>query len=296
MTSPSGSPTSSPVRPEAATGARVVVAVGGTDPGSPARWAAREAARTGGTVHLLQVAPHDMARAAGTAALRTATAACHDEAGDRVTVEVEQVVGDPAQAVLDACPDARLVVTGRRGSTSWHSSASVSADLAGRAHRPVCVVPPSWGGTRHHVVAVGLDPEHPDRACLTEAVRRARLEHAVLRVLVCRPGSLATDHGADTDDLRRRAEALLSECGGDACEAEVTVGSGHPASRLREVAAATDLLVLGRRPHAGEHATYLGPVARAVLPWAASPVLLTGPGPTDAPTPPPRSRPCTSPS
>ncbi len=102
---------------------------------------------------------------------------------------------------------------------------------------------------------------------------------AVLRVLVYRPGSLAPDHGDGTDDLRRRAHRqLLAECGGDACDVEVTVGAGHPASQLLEVAASTDLLVLGRRRHGGEHATYLGPVARAVLPgrsapccWAAEP-------------------------
>lgn len=278
---PSGSPTSSPVRPDATTGAGVVVAVGGSDPGSAARWGAREAARTGATVRLLHVAPHDPALAQGREALRLAAAACRDEVGDRVRIEEQQVVGDLGATLPGACHDARLVVTGRRSSASWHSTSSVSAQLAGRLDLPVCVVPPSWTSSSRGVVDVGLTPGGHDHRALTEAVRRARLQRAALRVLVCRPGSLAPDPTDSDDVLRRRALAALDEAGGDACDVEVDVSSGHPASQLLEATTTADLLVLGRRRRHGEHATYLGPVARAVLPWAACPVLLARPGPTD---------------
>lgn len=276
-------PSTTPLQPPTSARAHVLVAVGGSDPGSAARWAAREARRSGTTVRLLHVAPHDLALEPGRVALRTAADVCRHESGDRVAVEAEQAVGDPVQVLLDASRDARLVVTGRRGSTSWHSTASISAELAARSPAPVCVVPPSWRATAQGVVGVGLDPGRPDRRSLTEAVRRARLEHAVLRVLVCRPGSLAPDHGDETDDLRHRAHAVLADCGGDACDVEVTVGAGHPASQLLEMAASTDLLVLGRRRHGGEHATYLGPVALAVLSRAVCPVLLGSPEPTEDP-------------
>ena len=285
-------PTSSPATPDpghASPRGRVLVAVGGSHPGPAARWAAREAARGGGTVHLLQVAATALAREQGRAALRTAAAACRDEAGDRVTVEAEQVVGDPAEVLVAAAPAARLVVTGRRDSTSWHSTSSVSAALADLTDVAMCVVPPSWSAPRRSLVAVGLDPERPDRAAVTEAVRRARLARAVLRVLVNRPGSLAPDPAEGLDELRRRAHEVVTECGGDACDVEVSVVEGHPASGLLAAARSADLLVLGRREHRGGPATYLGPVARAVLPWAECPVVLSRPeherepGPTRVP-------------
>ena len=257
----------------------VVVAVGGTDPAPAARWAAREARRNGATVHLLQVARTVLALEPGRAALRAATAACHEEGGEHVAVRSEQVVGEPTEVLTEAAAGARLVVTGRRGSTSWHGSTSVSAALAARTDAPLCVVPPSWSRRRHHLVAVGLAPGRPDRLALTEAVRRARLEHAVLRVLVYRTSSLAPGPEEDPRVLRRRAEEVLAECGGDACDVEVSVDTGHPSSQLLAVAPTADLLVLGRRRHGGDPLTFLGPVARAVLPWADCPVVLARPEP-----------------
>ncbi len=255
----------------------VVVAVGGPDPRPSARWAAGEAARTGATVHLLQVARNELALEQGRAALRTATAACREEAGDDLVLRIEQVVGDPTELVLGASSRARLLVTGRRDSASWHGTASLSAALADRAGVPLCVVPPSWSARRHGLVAVGLAPERPDRLALTEAVRRARLERAVLRVLVLRPGTLAPEHDEGPEALRRRATQVLAECGGDACDVEVSVDTGHPSSQLLAAARTADVLVVGRRLHGGDPATYLGPVARAVLPWAECPIVLSRP-------------------
>ena len=281
-------PTSSPATADpthAPPRARVLVAVGSSDPGSAARWAAREAVRGGSTVHLLQVAPTTLARELGRTALRTAAAACFDEVGARVRVEPEQAVGHPPEVLVAAAPAARLVVTGRRDSSSWHSTGSVSAALADLTDVAMCVVPPSWSAPRRSLVAVGLDPDRPDRAALTEAVRRARLGRAVLRVLVHRPGSLAPDPAAGPDALRRRAQEVLAECGGDACDVEVSVDEGHPSSGLLAAARTADLLVLGRREHRGGPARYLGPVARAVLPWAECPVVLSRPERDRAPGP-----------
>jgi nucleotide-binding universal stress UspA family protein len=136
---------------------RIVVGVDGSDGAKAAlRWAVDEAARTGATVEVVGVwdypvlftlptapvlpTPEEMI-AATTDQLRSAAAAVGDTAS--VAIELHAARGHAAEALLERCAGADLVVVGRRGLGGFASLllGSVSQQVLQHATCPVVVVP-----------------------------------------------------------------------------------------------------------------------------------------------------------
>jgi nucleotide-binding universal stress UspA family protein len=276
----------------------IVVAVGVDGAESALPYAVAEARRTGRPVHLVHVLqlPAGEAHAGVYGGALDASRAVLDGALDRagrtagsdVTITGELidngwVVDDLVRGTVG---DQTLVLQ-HRAFNPVHRffSGSVVQSVAGRAHVPVVSVPEGWTpGTTAVVTAAVQDPvEAP--ALLRIAFEEARSRSKALVVLhawwlssgfdVVVVDQKMRDESAERS--RAQLEPVLKPLQAEFPDVEVTVDVRHapPVEAVLDAAEGSDLLVLGRRHHLLPLGSHLGPVARAAIAHAASPVLIT---------------------
>lgn len=227
-------------------------------------------------------------------------------------VTTERATGHAWEVLLEACPDAGILVIGQRrlGAVRRWVEGSTSMAVVGRCPVPVAVVPGDWPppGARDTTdpVTVGVDLHPGDLRTPTDGVtgrhlRRHRVERAeatvgfaaayaarhgvALRVLCSwdpppelawSDDQLATHEARRTADLESWVEGLSDRPTGLDVRVETSVG--RAAERLVAYAASSSLTVVGR--HSGLAHTpgrSFGSSTRALLRHAPSPVVVVPP-------------------
>ena len=264
-------------------------------------WAAREAALRGAPLRIVSAAAllprmierqgvtdldavADVLRKNRDQALATAGARAADAVPGLLT-DLDELVGQPAQAVVESGSGALMLVVGSRGMGAFTAMVlgSVSRYAASHASCPVAVIrdePPF--PSRH--VGVGLgDLDHCADA-LTFAFEEAALRQAALTVIhawhapqadMSRAGDpfTAPDGHLAGLEASEQLQALLSSWHAKYPDVPVRhdVVHGHPARALVGLSARANLVVIGR--HA-RHPGWPGPgaVRHAVLNHAHGPI------------------------
>lgn len=299
----SKTPAADPVAPSDA----IVVGIGADGSESAVRYAVEEGRRADRPVHLLHVLqlPSSEAYAglygealesARETLARTARQA-HRVAGADVPVTSELV---PLGRVVDELTkrtggDQLLVLEHRAlGRLQRMVGGSVVQSVSGRAHVPVVSVPAGWSpkeGSTTVVTAAVQDPvEAP--TLLRPAFEWARKLGG--SVVVLHAWWLASGFEAEVVDqamreefaerTRRELDPVLAPFRSAFPDVEVAVDVRHapPTEAVLDTAEVSDLVVIGRRHHLLPLRTHLGPVARAVLAHAPTPVLVTPESPVTA--------------
>lgn len=212
-----------------------------------------------------------------------------DLAGPDVTVTGDLLHGRVVHALVEATVDAGLVVLEQEDVSAAKRlvTRSVSSGLAARARVPVAVVPGRWkppAQTPPSGVVVGVDEPDQCRQVLRAAAQEAKGRGVGLTVLHTwgqgQPYGFVTPKPEEQEKRARDAEAAIEqELLGVADELdreEVTIVAqpAHAGDTLVAASREAELLVLGRHDPALPLGSHLGPVVRAVLREADSPVLL----------------------
>lgn len=235
------------------------------------------------------------------------------EAGPATTrVTAETATGHAWEVLLEACPDAGMLVIGQRrlGAVRRWVEGSTSMSVVGRCPVPVAVVPDDWPppGARDTTdpVTVGVDLHPADLRAPTDGqtgrhLHRHRVERAeaavglaaayaarhgvALRVLCSwdpppelawSDDQLATHEARRATDIESWVEGLPDRPTGLDVRVETSVG--RAAERLVAYAASSSLTVVGR--HSGLAHTpgrSFGSSTRALLRHAPSPVVVVPP-------------------
>ncbi|MFI1825522.1 universal stress protein [Streptomyces sp. NPDC020412] len=266
-----------------------------------AHWAADEAARRKGTLHLLHAWPMlapEPIRAASEidqnywAKRLVRQAQTEIQEGHPDLRVVGNLAADDAQdALLKAASESDLTVLGSRGLTSAESYflGSVSMAVVARATRPVALVrpiareegSPSAGGS----VVVALKLHGPCDDLLSFAFKAAAARGVPLRVVHGRslPLHAHAPGGVDHDvieEVTQVAQKRLAEVlrpwretfpGVEPVDA---VRLESPAEAVVRAAERADVLVVGRRKQRPALAPRLGPVAHAALHHVRCPVVV----------------------
>ena len=278
------------------------IVVGISTEGSEAavRFAVEEGRRSGRPVHLVHVLQlpagdayamlYDGAVEAARTVLAAAEVQAKELAGDRVVVTSEVANSGWAVEELALHSDGeQLLVLEHRALSRLHRvlSGSVTQRVAGRAGVPVFSVPAGW------------TPRDDGQALVTAAVQDAAEAPALLRAAFVeardRKSTLVVLHAwwlasgfesAVLDEVmgaewsvrtRLELEPVLTPLRAAFPDVEVTIDVRHapPVEAVLDAAERSDLLVIGRRHHLLPLGSHLGPVARAVLGHATTPVLIT---------------------
>ena len=278
----------------------IVVGVGADGSESALRFAVDEAKRTHRPVHLVHVLQLPAGEAyAGVyggaldtakSTLATAMDRAIELAGDDIPItgEVVDTGWVVADLVRGTAQDVLLVLQHRAlGRLHRLFTGSVVQSVAGRAHVPVISVPEGWAprtGQPAVVTAAVQDPvEAP--ALLRAAFEEARSRKASLVVLhawwlASGFDTIAVDHDVSAEWAARSREELapvVTPLRAEFADVETKVEVRHapPAEAVLDAAERSDLLVLGRRHHLLPLGSHLGPIARAALAHATTPVLIT---------------------
>jgi nucleotide-binding universal stress UspA family protein len=278
----------------------LVVGIG--DEGSPAavRFAVEEARRSGRPVHLVHVLqlPGGDAFAdvyggvyeQATDRLTEAQAYAVQLAGDDVVVTSELVDhGWAVDELVHRATGEQMLVLEHRALGRLHRvlSGSVVQGVAARAQVPVVSVPEGWTppAAGDAVVTAAVQDATEAPALLRAAFGQARETGA--RLVVLHAWWLASGFNASVVDETMRAdfarrgraelEPVLAPLRSAFSDVEVSVDVRHaPAvEAVLDAAEVSRLVVLGRRHHLLPLGTHLGPVARAALGHATTPVLIT---------------------
>lgn len=293
--------------------------------GAAVSWAAAEAAGAGVPLQLVTACEPLLSGEAGYAAdqptiprretAEEQLAAMATELGDLgVPVQPHIKVGTPIQVLLQAAGESSMLVVGQRGIGFLRRIfvGSTSLAVAGRAAKPVVVVPNRWEPPQdgpHHVL-VGVDLRTDDLRSMTEDEdRHPRLEHASaaldaafqqaerrgVPVVVLSTWTPASELGLDAqgitqheEDRARRIEGFLApwtERHPDV-EHSVDVRIGRASDLLPDQSTHAGLLVVGRdtKPYRLTGFT-LGSSTRPLLHSAHCPVMVV-PAPEALPDPP----------
>ncbi len=261
------------------------------------RWAAAEAADRHVALRLTTICRiYPEAEVYAGSEVEDAVRADLQELADRLAVHVDVLPvsvssGGPVTGLLSQTADARLLVVGHRDLGTLHRSTlgSTSIAVAGRSPVTVVVVPDRWAsedGARPPLVLGVRLPESDDEthhpASLDYAFDRAHLlqvplvvVHAweVPAVLTWSPLDLA----AERHRVTGRVEQLLAPWRRRHPDVavDVRVMADRPADALREAAATSQLVILGRRTAPDRHGGFrLGSTARAFLHHAETPVAV----------------------
>jgi nucleotide-binding universal stress UspA family protein len=278
------------------------IIVGIREGGSPAavRFAVEEARRSGRAVHLVHVLQlpegdayaylYGGAMESAKSLLETTEDLAKALAGDDVLVTSELVdSGWTVEKLTDRAGDNQVLVLEHRDLGRLHRvfSGSVAQSIAGRAHVPVVSVPEGWvpRSEGDPVVTAAVQDPTEAAAILRTAFQEARDRDATLVVL--HAWWLASGFDATVVDDQMRAEwsertrtelePVLAPLRSAFPDVEVLVSVRHapPIEAVLDAAQVSDLVVLGRRHHLLPLGSHLGPVARAALGHATSPVLVT---------------------
>ena len=205
------------------------------------------------------------------------------------SVSTEAAAGAPVDVLLDRAATARLIVVGKRGLGGFARVivGSTSIALAGRSPVPVAIVPDGWDqrAREGRPVVLGVDPFKPDHRPIHLAFRRAK------RLGV----PLVAVHGWETPSMyswdAATVAAAVNEREAEAADRFVALLATwtercpdvvvrpmrvhkHPAAAILEAAEEAQLVVLGRHPAGVFGGFAFGSVARAVLHYAETPVMV----------------------
>ena len=284
------------------TTARNAIVVGISADGSDAAlaFAVAEANRTGCPLHLIHVlmmpAGHEYAdlydgvRESGDATLAEAMATAKDLAGTHTAVTGEVVDnGWTIDDLVRGSTGHPLLVLQHRALTGVHRlfAGSIVRSVAGRSHVPVVSVPEGWAPRtdRPNVVIAAVQDAVEAPALLRVAFEAARARGASLVVMhawwLASGYDVVVVDGAFraqwTDQSRRDIAPVLAPLRSEFPDVPVEVDVRHapPVEAVLDAAETCDLIVLGRRHHLLPLGSHLGPVARAALGHATTPVMIT---------------------
>jgi nucleotide-binding universal stress UspA family protein len=279
----------------------IVVAVDGSKRNRSAlTWAANEAAATGSDIALVTVVedhvvsrPHFSVRSEDDH-INHMLSATRDEVqglAPEQPVFTEVVAGSPVAVLLDRADQARMVVVGKRGLGGFSRIlvGSTSIAVAGRAKRPVAVVPDGWNQPERDdgPVVVGVDPYRLEEPPLQWAFERARrLGVTLVAVHGWEPPgayarfaaikAVAESAAAWEKESEEAFDKVLEVWRDRFPDVDVTVlhARTHPATALLDAAEQAQLLGLGRRADGLLGGFPLGSVTRAVLHYSECPVVV----------------------
>ena len=278
------------------------IVVGVSDNGSPSavRFAVEEARRTRRPVHLIHVLQlpagdayaylYGGAVESATTVLETAVAQAKELAGDDVNVTSELLdSGWVVEQLTLHTTENQILVLEHRALSRLHRvfSGSVAQSIAGRARVPVISVPEGWTPRSVGAPVITAAVQDPLEApvLLRAAFQEARDRRAALVVL--HAWWLASGYDMTVVDADMRAEwserskaelePVLAPLRSAFPDVDVTIEVRHapPVEAVLDAAETSDIVVLGRRHHLLPLGSHLGPVARAALSHAASPVIIT---------------------
>ena len=277
----------------------IVVAVDGSDRNrSAVTWAAQEAAAHGcGIVLVTALQDHVVSRP------HFSTHSLDQEVLDmladirghvanlvgELAVETRAVGGAPVEVLLDQAGDARVVVVGKRGLGGFARLlvGSTSIALAGRSPVPVAIIPQGWEPAEHEglPIVLGVDPFKVDRNQVEFAFRRARRTKVPLVAVHGweMPSVFSWDAdavaGTETEEhleADHRFDELLADWTQRFPDVVVRPMRlhKHPANAVLEAAEEAQLVVLGRHQAGIFGGFAFGSVARAVLHYSETPVIV----------------------
>ncbi len=277
----------------------IVVAVDGSERNrSAVEWAADEAAAVGAEVVLVTAleermfpTPHKSIRHRDEQARDMLADARHDVRNvvDENDVRTSVVFGPPVEAILQNSHDARLIVVGKRGLSSFARVlvGSTSIALAGRATVPVAIIPDSWKQDVHRgaPVVLGVDPYKVHHRPFHLAFNRAeRLGVPLIAVHGWEPPTVyswdAAAVAAQTSEWETDSVNELHNVMGPWQErfpdvtVEIVHEHKHPAMAVLDAAANAQSVVLGRHTDSRLGGFTFGSVARAVLHYSECPVVV----------------------
>lgn len=241
---------------------------------SALRWAAADAARSGGDLLLVTVVDDSLlvSQRASMRAWRSCAEAVLEEAvvlvGNtlpRDDVHRLVLAGDPATCLARRFTDVRLLVVGRRGVNALERVlvGSTSLGLVARSKVPVVVVPDDWelDGNSRGPVVVAVVPEHEVGQLPLAAARAARLGVPLVALHAGKSGHAAferqMDRWQETHDLEVKRLHIV----------------GQVADAILQAASDAQLVVTGRTPHPPLRGV-LSSTLRAVLHYADCPVMV----------------------
>ncbi|WGX95078.1 universal stress protein [Nocardioides sp. L-11A] len=192
-------------------------------------------------------------------------------------VETVLVAGSRVDEIVEAACAGQMIVLGREARTGLQRllTGATTAAVAGRAPVPTVVAPGDWDLVEQGRMVVGIESEGCARPLLSRAFERAAQRGA--RLTVIHAGDLPVPNSDVIDphryimEWRAAAVHLLSTLLDEWRRAypgvgvETVVVHGQAAHALVAAAEASDLLIIGRRPHGPLHWAHLGATARAVL-------------------------------
>lgn len=164
---------------------------------------------------------------------------------------------------------------------------SIVQSVAGRSHVPVVSVPENWvpRSSKPAVVTAAIQDAVEAPALLRSAFEAARARDASLVVLHAWWLASGYDVAVVDGDFRAQwtersrtdIEPVLAPLRAEFPDVSVEVEVRHapPVEAVLDAAEVSDLIVLGRRHHLLPLGSHLGPVARAALGHATTPVLIT---------------------
>ncbi|WGY04531.1 universal stress protein [Nocardioides sp. QY071] len=284
--------------------APIVVATDGTERSAGAlRYAVHEARRRAVALRIVHVAPpaalsepmfgfapeiaEDL-RAHGRTVLADAEATARS-LGTDLSIETVLAAGAQADELVAAAGDGQMVVLGRetRSAVRRLLTGATTATVAGRTSVPTVVVPADWQLVEHGRMVVGIESEDCARPLLGRAFERAAQRGAELVVIhawdLPVPYSDVIDPHRYVREWRAAGAKLLSTVLEEWRRAypgvavETVVVHGQAAQALVEGSEASDLLLIGRRPHGPLHWAHLGATARSVLRASHVPVEVVAP-------------------
>lgn len=206
-----------------------------------------------------------------------------------VTTEITHGTVVPALCEVSEHADIVVMQHHRMGRPSRVPTMSVTNGVAAFAHSPVVAVPDTWREfeSRPSVVAVGVEDLESSRNAVETAFAEAEDMGCSVRLVRAWFFSTAFDAdvfegqaalvqtAAEREQVSRDFAPIKQEHPDVPCE--IVVVHGRPADVLVDESRRVRLLVVGRHRPTMPLGSHLGPITRAVLGHAISPVLVVDP-------------------
>ena len=199
----------------------------------------------------------------------------------RITVHGRTLVTSATRSLIEASPQASMIVVGSRGRGPVLGAmlGSVSRSVPARAHCPVVVVPP---GTAAKVVGpecrvtVGTDGSRVSMLAVDHAAAIAASRSAPLDVICCTGGASPIPLTSDqAHGILSRVEQDMSRSHPD-LQLTTRMVPSSPQAALIEASEESGLVVVGSRGRGALEQVILGSVSASVIRDASSPVGVVG--------------------